>query len=149
MSKAAAFFRWLGTPIRAARALFPFTYDGRQTLIYLMCAFSAPALTLAVMHIMETMAEAGQWGGYREIARLVAYSLLISVCAFSMFVAFRSLSLGSKDGLLNLSSKDNPDPSPVAAAKQVEEKVTTAAAKAVEEVAVEVQSNKNAAGEPL
>lgn len=107
MIRLAAFFRWLGTPIRAARALFPFTYDGRQTLIYLMCAFSAPVLTVAVMHILETMAGAGQWNGYREISRLVAYSLLIAVCAFSMFVAFRSLSLGSKDGLLNLSSKEN------------------------------------------
>ncbi len=130
----ASFFSWLGTPIRAVRALFPYTYDGRQTLIYLMCAFSAPVLTLLVLHIMETMATAQQWGAYREIARLVAYSLLISVCAFSMFVAFRSLSLGGKEGLLNLTSKDSP-PDPVEAANQVKTDVTQAAAAAVERVA--------------
>lgn len=129
----AAFFHWLGTPIRAIRGLFPFTYDGRQTLIYLMCAGSAPILTLAVMHILETMAANGQWAAYREISRIVTYSLLISVCAFSMFVAFRSLSLGSKDGLLNLSSKDAP-PDPVTAAKAVEADVKEAAATAVEKV---------------
>lgn len=130
----ARFFHWLGTPVRAARGLFPFTYDGRQTLIYLMCAFSAPILTLVILHILDVLAGAGQWPAYREISRLVAYSLLISVCAFSMFVAFRSLSLGSKEGLLNLSSKDSPPPDPVQAAKQVEADVKLAAAGAVEKV---------------
>lgn len=129
------FFHWLGTPIRATRALFPFTYDGRQTLIYLMCAGSAPVLTLAVMHILEVLAAAEQWNGYREISRIVGYALLISVCAFSMFVAFRSLSLGGKDGLLNLSSKDSPPPpDPVQAARAVESDVREAAAAAVEKV---------------
>ncbi len=134
LERVASFFSWLGKPVRAIRGLFPFSHDGRQTLIYLMCAFSAPVLTLLVMHILETLAGSAQWLAYREVARLVTYALLISVCAFSMFVAFKSLSLGGKDGLLNLNSKDNTDPPAVKAAEQVEQKVTAAAAKAVEEV---------------
>jgi hypothetical protein len=152
MEKVAAFFRWLGTPIRAIRGLFPFTYDGRQTLIYLMCALSAPVLTLAVMYLTEKAADANQWPEHRELARIVAYSLLVSVCAFSMFVAFRTLSLGSKDGLLNLSSKDTPPPDPVLAAKHIEDKVATAAKEAVADVAVAAAQpapNTNPAGEPL
>lgn len=129
----ASFFHWLGTPVRAARALFPFTYDGRQTLIYLMCAFSAPILSLMVLHIMDVLAANDQWPAYREVSRLVAYSLLISVCAFSMFVAFKSLSLGSKDGLLSLSGKEDRERE-VQAAKQVESEVKQAAAEAVVKV---------------
>lgn len=158
MKHAARFFTWLGTPIRAGRALFPFTYEGRQTLIYLMCALTAPILTLTVIWMLDTLAGHKEWDTYSEIAKIVAYSLLISVCAFSMFVAFRSLSLGSKDGLLNLSGKDSqpppPSPSPVAAAQAVADKVTQGAQAAVAAVAVETAAANptpatNPAGEPL
>jgi type VI protein secretion system component VasK len=151
LKRVASFFHWLGAPIRAIRALFPFTYDGRQTLIYLMCAFSAPVLTLLVMHILDELAGAQQWPAYREISRIVAYSLLISVCAFSMFVAFRSLSLGSKDGLLNLSGKEEQrsqvDPV-IAAAKEVKAEVNQAAAEAVEKVEAKVAADAPIGPEP-
>jgi hypothetical protein len=141
LKRAASFFHWLGAPIRAIRGLFPFTYNGRQTLIYLMCALSAPILSLMVIWILETLAGASQWRVYHQVSMIVAYSLLISVCAFSMFVAFRSLSLGSKDGLLNLSSKEEQhsqvDPA-VAAAKEVKAEVNQAAAEAVEKVEAKV-----------
>lgn len=132
MARLAALFRWLGTPICATRALFPFTYDGRQTLIYLMCALSAPVLTTAVLALADVAADHGQWPEHRELSRLMGYSLLITSCAFSMFVAFRSLSLGGKDGLLNLSSKDNPDP--VKAAEAVKTEVNKAAQETVDRV---------------
>lgn len=135
----AAFLRWLGTPIRAFRGLFPFTHEGRQTLIYLMCAFSAPILTLLVLHILNRTEAAGQWPIFAETARLVAYSLLIIVCAFAMFVAFRSLQLGGKDGLLNLTGKDS---APVEAAKEVKREVEAAATEAVAKV------EAKATGEP-
>lgn len=135
-----ATLHYLGTPVRAVRALFPFSYEGRQTLIYLMCAFSAPILTLLVVYILNVTEAAGQWAIYAETARLVAYSLLIITCAFAMFVAFRSLQLGGKDGLLSLTSKESPD-APVAAARKVAEEVKATADEAVEQVAAR-------AGEP-
>lgn len=147
--KVAAFFRWLGTPIRAFHALFPFTHEGRQTLIYLMCAFSAPVLTAVTIYILDTTERHAQWDTFAEVARIVAYSLLIITCAFGMFVAFRSLSLGSKDGLLNLSGKDDrrsPDPE-VKAAEQVEKNVTVAAAEAVEQVKAQAASQDIAKGD--
>lgn len=131
---------YLGTPIRAFRGLFPFTHEGRQTLIYLMCAFSAPVLTLVTIWILDTTGRNLQWGIFAKVAMVVAYSLLIITCAFGMFVAFRSLQLGGKDGLLSLTSKDNPD-APVAAARKVAEEVKATADEVVEEVAAQ-------AGEP-
>ena len=133
LERANAFFRWLGTPIRATRALFPFTQEGRQTLIYLMCAFSAPILTLVVIHILNVAEAHGQWSIYAQTARVVSYSLLIVCSAYAMFVAFRTLVLGGKEGLLNLTSKES-QPDPVQAAKAVETEVKEAAAKAVEKV---------------
>jgi hypothetical protein len=142
-----AFFHWLGTPIRAFRALFPFTHEGRQTLIYLMCAFSAPILTLMTLYILDATERHQQWAIFADVARIVAYSLLIITCAFGMFVAFRSLSLGSKEGLLNLTSKDSPDTA-VQAAKAVEKEVTEAAQIAVEKVEAKAENGTPDAGLP-
>jgi hypothetical protein len=152
MNRAAAFFRWLGTPIRAVRGLFPFTHDGRQTLIYLMCAFSAPILTLVVIYILDAAERHEQWKIYAEVARIVAYSLLIVCCAYAMFVAFRSLSLAGKEGLLNINAKDSPA-DPVKAAVKVAEEVKHKADVAVAEVATEAAAaskpTTNPAGEEM
>lgn len=152
IAKTAAFFHWLGTPIRATRALFPFTHDGRQTLIYLMCAFSAPVLTSLVIYILDAAEQHGQWTIYAQVARIVSYSLLIVCCAYAMFVAFRSLSLGGKEGLLSLTSKDSPS-DPVKAAVKVAEQVKHKADVAVAEVATDAAAaskpNTNPAGEDL
>jgi hypothetical protein len=146
VTRAAAFFRWLGTPIRATRALFPFTHDGRQTLIYLMCACSAPVLTFVALRILDVTEANGQWTIFAATARMIGYSLLISVCSFAMFVAFRSLSLGGKDGLLNLTSKETPDTA-VQAARAVEHDVVQAATEAVAKVEEKAAETKPA--EPL
>jgi hypothetical protein len=147
MSRIAAFFRWLGTPIRATRALFPFTHEGRQTLIYLMCAFSAPMLTILTLYILDATERHQQWPIFADVARIVAYSQLIITCAFGMFVAFRSLSLGSKEGLLSLTSKDSPE-SAVRAAETVKQEVNQAAEKAVEAVVAKTEAPAPDAGLP-
>ena len=108
MSRIAAFFRWLASPIRAARTLFPFSHEGRQTLIYLVFAGAGPALTLVAIDILDTSEGAGQWGIYAAMARILGWSLLIIVCGLGMFVSIRAIKLG-KDGF----SADSRDPTPV------------------------------------
>lgn len=147
IQKVQTFFRWLGTPIRETRALFPFTHEGRQTLIYLMCAFSAPVLTLVCIYILDRSEANAQWPIFAEVARLIAYSLLIVCCAYAMFVAFRSLSLAGKEGLLSLNAKDSPN-DPVKAAESVKQEVTQAAAEAVAKVEAQVAPASTNAGLP-
>lgn len=108
MKRVAAFMRWLGTPIRAARALFPFQHEGRQTLIYLVFAGAGPALTLIALHVLEQTEAARQWDIYAAMARILGWSLLIIVCGLGMFVSIRAIKLG-KDGF----EADSRDPTPV------------------------------------
>lgn len=91
------FFRWLGTPIRATRALFPFTHEGRQTLIYLVFAGSGPALTALVLWIMREALARRLFGVFGNMAWLVGWSLFVIVCGLGMFVSIRAIKLG-KDG---------------------------------------------------
>jgi hypothetical protein len=89
--------RWLATPFRAARALFPFTHEGRQTLVYLVFAGAGPALTLVALQVLDQTEAAKQWGIYASMARILGWSLLIIVCGLGMFVSIRAIKLG-KDG---------------------------------------------------
>jgi hypothetical protein len=149
MTRLAAFFAWLGTPFRAVRAMFPFTNEGRQTLIYLIFAGAGPALTLIGLRILDLAKDNQQWYVFEDQAKTFGWSLFIIVAALGMFVSIRAFKIG-KDGL-EFSSKDQPV-DPVIAAKQVEGKVATAAKEAVAEVAVaaaQPATNTNPAGEPL
>lgn len=103
----AAFFRWLGHPFRALRGLFPFTHDGRQTLIYLIFSGAGPALCLIGLYVLSRTEIAGQWPIYAEMARIFGWSLFVIVSGLGMFVSIRAIKIG-KDGL-DFSSKD-PDP---------------------------------------
>lgn len=83
---------------RAVRAAFPFTRDGRQTLIYLTFAGCGPALTLVVMWAMnEALGRPALWKTFSTLAYVVALSLLIIVTGLGMFVSIRAVKI-SKDG---------------------------------------------------
>lgn len=88
------FNRWLSTPIRAVRGLFPFSHEGRQTLVYLVFAGAGPALTAVVWLAMQVLAGAKQWDGYMRLATIVALSLLIIVTGLGMFVSIRAIKIG-------------------------------------------------------
>lgn len=97
MSGIAAFFRWLGTPVRACRSLFPFTHEGRQTLVYIVLALSGPALTAVVMWAMAITRDADQWQIFGSMADKVSWSLFVIVCSLACFVSIRAIRIG-KDG---------------------------------------------------
>jgi hypothetical protein len=113
MSWLSRFNRWLSTPFRAARALFPFSHDGRQTLIYLMFSLSTGILTLIVWWAMDRLFNAQQWQAGKQLADKVAWGLLISISGYACFVSLRAISLG-KDGL-NVQGRDPPEDAPAAA----------------------------------
>lgn len=116
MTWAGAFFRWLGTPVRACRSLFPFTHAGRQTLIYLVLAMAGPALTAVVMWAMEITKDARQWAIFGSLADRVAWSLFVIVCALACFVSIRAIRIG-KDGA-SMESRDIEDAEDVKSAVQ-------------------------------
>src|SRR5437868_3549461 len=94
MKTLARFGRWLATPVREARALFPFTHEGRQTLVYLVFAGAGPTLTLLVYLFMRVLAAARQWSAYERLATMVAIGLLVTVCGLAMFVSIRAIKIG-------------------------------------------------------
>lgn len=88
----------LGRPWRALRECFPFSFSGRQTLIYLLFGLSGPALTALTWWAMRT-AEAHGWTAlFQDLADKIALCLLISTLGLAMFVSIRSFKLG-KDGI--------------------------------------------------
>lgn len=80
------------------KSIFPFTRDGRQTLIYIALAGCGPALTLLVMWAMDASQTANQWAIFADLANKVAWALLLIVLALAMFVSIRAIKVG-KDGL--------------------------------------------------
>jgi hypothetical protein len=107
MTKLARFNRWLSTPFRAVRALFPFTHEGRQTLIYLMFSLSTGILTLIVWWAMDRLFDAKQWADAKGLADKVAWALMMSVGGYACFVSVRAIRLG-KDGF-DMEGRDPPN----------------------------------------
>jgi hypothetical protein len=101
------FSRWLGTPFRALRSIFPFSHEGRQTLIYLMFSLSTGILTLIVWWAMDRLFNAQQWAMGKQLADKVAWALLMSVGGYACFVSVRAITLG-KDGF-GMQARDRPD----------------------------------------
>lgn len=112
MTRLARFNRWLSTPFRAVRSLFPFSQDGRQTLIYLMFSLSTGVLTLIVWWAMDRLFAAQQWQAGKQLADKVAWALLISVGGYACFVSVRAITLG-KDGF-GMQGRDPPQDIPTA-----------------------------------
>jgi hypothetical protein len=77
---------------------FPFSKEGRQTLVYLTFAGAGPALTVIVVWAMAV----AQWNTWQDVfanlAYMVASGMLIIVTGLAMFVSIRSLKV-SRDGL--------------------------------------------------
>lgn len=95
---------WLSTPVRAVRSLFPFSHEGRQTLVYLVFAGAGPALTLLVMWAMRQALAHGFQAAFESLADKVTWALLIIVCGLACFVSIRAIQIG-KDGV-NVQGRD-------------------------------------------
>lgn len=106
LGRVGQFGHWLATPIREFVKLFPFTHEGRQTLIYLMFSLSTVVLTLIVWWAMNEFFLARQWGHGAALANKVAWALLMSVGGYACFVSVRAIRLG-KDGF-GMEGRDPP-----------------------------------------
>lgn len=113
MNGAAAVFRWLGHPFRAARALFPFTGEGRRTLINLALFFAGPALTIAIIWAMHTIRF---WQGlsaelrlerFANLADRLSWGLLLVLLAFATYVSIRAIKVNLKDGTAEAEGGNN------------------------------------------
>jgi lysylphosphatidylglycerol synthetase-like protein (DUF2156 family) len=79
--------------------LFPFTRDGRQTLIYLVFALAGPALTAVVIWAMvKALEQVALWATFRDLALIVAAALMVVVIGLAMFVSIRAIKVG-RDGV--------------------------------------------------
>jgi hypothetical protein len=79
-------------------SLFPFTQEGRQTLVYLVFAGCGPALTAVVIWAMDKALSLDLFDTFSNLSYVVAASLLIIVTGLAMFVSIRALKL-TRDGL--------------------------------------------------
>lgn len=82
---------------------FPYTREGRQTLIYLALAGCGPALTLVMVWAMSLIRDWDQadpalrLDKFASLAYLIGTALLIIVTALACFVSIRAVKI-SKDG---------------------------------------------------
>lgn len=87
---------------------FPFTQEGRQTLVYLVFAWSGPVLTVSTAWAMYQALKRGLDTVFANLAYMVAACLLIIVTGLAMFVSIRAVRLG-KDGFSAEGGQDNDD----------------------------------------
>lgn len=90
----------------AVREWFPFTFAGRQTLIYVMFSCSTGILTLITWWAMRMLFANRQWAAGEQLADKVAWALLMSVAGYACFVSVRSFKIG-KDGF-DVQGRDPP-----------------------------------------
>jgi len=86
--------------------MFPFTREGRQTLVYITLAGCGPALTACIMWALSVIekfpgASAEQrLDRYVELAYPLTWGLLLIVLALACFVSIRAVKLeAGKDGV--------------------------------------------------
>lgn len=107
MTKAIAFIR----------SLFPFTHEGRQTLVYVALSWAAPvicAMLLWSMSRIETFPGAAadqRLARFADLADRISWGLLIILIAYACFVSIRAIKIG-KDGF---SAESRDDDAPAAA----------------------------------
>lgn len=83
---------------------FPFTRDGRQTLVYIVFAGCGPALTVATLWAMQVIhdwtgaSDAARLDKFAELAVLIGVALLIVTVALACFVSIRAIKVG-RDGI--------------------------------------------------
>lgn len=78
--------------------MFPFTREGRQTLIYLSFAGAGPALSGIQIWAMLQAMRAGQWKVFSDLAMVNAAGQFLVVLALTAFVSIRAIKIG-KGGL--------------------------------------------------
>jgi hypothetical protein len=115
---------------------FPYTREGRQTLIYLALAGCGPALTLVMVWAMTTIrswadaSAAARLDKFATLAYLIGAALLIIVTALACFVSIRAVKI-SKDGFEATGGENSVAP---AAAAQAVADTAQATATAIKDV---------------
>lgn len=115
---------------------FPYSREGRQTLIYLTLAGCGPALTLAMVWAMQTIrgwseaSATARLDKFAVLAYLIGAALLIIVTALACFVSIRAVKI-SKDGFEATGGENSAAP---AAAAQAVADTAQAAATAIKDV---------------
>ena len=90
---------------------FPFTRDGRQTLVYLALAGCGPALTFGIIWALQTIRDWKEASAelrldkFASLAMMLGYNSIIITVALACFVSIRAVKV-SKDGL-EATSNDN------------------------------------------
>jgi hypothetical protein len=96
-------FAWIGRGIGNARGLFPFSHEGRQTLVYICLAWAAPIICGMVLWAMRAIRD---WGDapavdrlnrFADIADRLSWGLVLILVAYACFVSIRAVKIG-KDG---------------------------------------------------
>ena len=89
-------------------SLFPFTREGRQTLVYLAFVGAGPALTaIVIWSMLQALRYPALWPTFTKLALIVATGLFVILCGLAMFVSIRAVKI-STDGF-EAGAKDNTD----------------------------------------
>lgn len=100
----ARFFAWLGRGLLNVRGLFPFTHEGRATLVYLMFAGAGPAVMFAIIYGLRTIRD---WTGAPAIQRLdrfaeivdkLGWGMVIVLVTMACFISIRAFKLNVRTG---------------------------------------------------
>jgi hypothetical protein len=93
------------------RNLFPFSHEGRQTLIYVCIAWAAPVLCGMLVweqsriEVFPGAAAEQRLARFADISDRVSWGLMVILVAFACFVSIRAIKIG-KDGF-SAESRDN------------------------------------------
>lgn len=107
--------KWISAIWQAFRGLFPFTKDGRATLVYLAFAGSVPALTLAGMLVLHEI----RWfdanadkrlEAYSSAAMWIFYGQFLGQITYAAFVSIRALDIDWKNGKASMNSREDNSP---------------------------------------
>jgi len=91
---------------------FPFTQEGRKTLIYLVIAGCGPALTLGIMWALTVIRDFKgvdadtKLASFSELAMMLGYNSIIITIALSCFVSIRAFNIDLKAGTLSAQSNE-------------------------------------------
>lgn len=93
---------------------FPFTQEGRKTLIYVAIMWACPVLTGAIMYALNTIRwfdapALNRLTAYADIADKLSWGLLIVLISFACYVSIRAFNIDLKNGTVSTQSKDDEE----------------------------------------